>query len=234
MSLINKKLYNYRISQIINSFLKVGYINFGDSLIDSRLEHNIGIPQGALLSPFFCNILFHELDLFVKSLYNRISNNRKEVFIIEKSKNQVHYLTTTWANISNLIKNKNFNININKLLEPIRFQGRTLKKSYYSIINNQQYKLMYIRYADDFLCGFIGPKSEAINILIYISHYVELALGMKLNIEKTNVRHHEKGVYFLGYKIWKNYGLNIKYEQKKNLARLNFSIPLEKLFHCFS
>lgn len=57
-----------------------------------------------------------------------------------------------------------------------------------------------MRYADDFLLGLIGPKKEAIEILIYISEFAAVYLGMTLNTDKTGVRHHEKGVYFLGYK----------------------------------
>jgi hypothetical protein len=33
---------------------------------------------------------------------------------------------------------------------------------------------------------------------------------MSLNIEKTGVKHHEKGTYFLGYKIYGRYGLRDK------------------------
>ena len=67
---------------------------------------------------------------------------------------------------------------------------------------------------------------------------MELLLGIRLNNKKTRVRHHEKGVYFLGYKIWKKYGRmgNKKAEGFLNdrkcnrFAGLNFSVPLEKLF----
>lgn len=58
-----------------------------------------------------------------------------------------------------------------------------------------------MRYADDFLLGFVGPKKEAVEILINISWFVDVHLGMALNTDKTGVCHHEKGVYFLGYKI---------------------------------
>jgi hypothetical protein len=62
-------------------------------------------------------------------------------------------------------------------------------------------KLHYIRYADDFLLGFIGPKKESNLILIKIAHNLDLLAGLNLNIEKSNVVHHKKGVLFLGYKI---------------------------------
>jgi hypothetical protein len=58
-----------------------------------------------------------------------------------------------------------------------------------------------VRYADNFLLGFIGLKEEAIEILVHISGFADKYLGMRLNTDKTGIRHHEKGVYFLGYKI---------------------------------
>lgn len=98
-----------------------------------------------------------------------------------------------------------------------------------------------MRYADDFLLGFIGSKKEAVEILIHLSWFADRYLGMTLNKDKTGVRHHEKGVYFLGYKIWKKYSLNIKRgtsslecNRRNESARLNFSVPLEKLFLRYS
>ena len=62
-------------------------------------------------------------------------------------------------------------------------------------------------------------------------------LTLTPTIKKSGVNHHEKGVLFLGYKIWKKYGLNIKFGidsagtyQRIEGSRLNFSIPLERLF----
>ena len=102
-------------------------------------------------------------------------------------------------------------------------------------------RLTYIRYADDFLLGYIGSKSDAVKLLICISHFTDLYLGMKLHSEKSGVKHHEKGVLFLGYKIWKKYGLNVKFgidsvgaTRRIEGSRLNFSVPLDKLFSRFT
>lgn len=70
-------------------------------------------------------------------------------------------------------------------------------------------KVQYIRYADDFIIGTISDKQFAYKTLSWIS-LISDSLGMKLNIEKTNVKHHEKGTLFLGFHIFGNYGLNIK------------------------
>lgn len=64
---------------------------------------------------------------------------------------------------------------------------------------------------------------------------------MEFNILKTGVIHHEKGVQFLGYKIFQKYGLKQKlttnkkgFKKRTESNRLNFGIPLKKLFERFA
>jgi hypothetical protein len=89
--------------------------------------------------------------------------------------------------------------------------------------------------------GFIGPRSEAISILIEISNFASVHCSLEFNIHKSGVVHHEKGVEFLGYKIWKKYGLKQKlltnkkgFKKREESNKLNFSVPLEKLFRRFA
>jgi len=90
---------------------------------------------------------------------------------------------------------------ISKALSQVRSQDTALKGIRRLEIDLNWRKLKYVRYADDILLGFIGPRSEAISILIKISNFASLFCSMNFSIEKTNVVHHEKGVVFLGYKI---------------------------------
>jgi retron-type reverse transcriptase len=65
--------------------MKVGYIHFGN-LSDSKLELKIGTPQGSVISPLLCNILLHELDLFMSFYIRKYSN-----FNSKKRKVSVEY-----------------------------------------------------------------------------------------------------------------------------------------------
>jgi len=67
LGLLSKRIKSHRTLRLIDKFLKVGYIHF-DKLIDTTLNNDLGTPQGSLLSPLFCNIMLHELDLFSISL----------------------------------------------------------------------------------------------------------------------------------------------------------------------
>jgi len=63
-------------------------------------------------------------------------------------------------------------------------------------------RLRYIRYADDFLLGFTGPKKEAEEIRHQLSEYLRNTLKLTLSVEKTFITHaHDEKAHFLGYEI---------------------------------
>src|SRR5207248_4528757 len=50
-------------------------------------------------------------------------------------------------------------------------------------------RLKYVRYADDFLLGFIGPKSEAEEIKRALREFLQEQLKLELSEEKTLITH---------------------------------------------
>jgi hypothetical protein len=63
-------------------------------------------------------------------------------------------------------------------------------------------RLWYVRYADDFLLGFAGPKSEAQDIKRQLSQYLHAELGLELSDEKTLITHaQDEAARFLGYEV---------------------------------
>ena len=63
-------------------------------------------------------------------------------------------------------------------------------------------RLRYLRYADDFLLGFIGPMAEAKEIKDRITTFLGTALKLTLSAEKTLITHANTGrARFLGYAI---------------------------------
>ena len=69
--------------------------------------------------------------------------------------------------------------------------------------NDEHYrKLRYCRYADDFLLGFAGPKTEAEAIKARIATFLGTELKLTLSAEKTLITHASTGkARFLGYEI---------------------------------
>src|SRR5207237_4768591 len=63
-------------------------------------------------------------------------------------------------------------------------------------------RLSYVRYADDFLLGFIGPMVEAKEIKARIATFLGTELKLTLSAEKTLITHATTGrARFLGYEI---------------------------------
>jgi hypothetical protein len=63
-------------------------------------------------------------------------------------------------------------------------------------------RLWYVRYADDFLLGFSGPREEAEQIKIQLEEFLHDQLKLKLSQEKTLITHaRTEAARFLGYEI---------------------------------
>ena len=63
-------------------------------------------------------------------------------------------------------------------------------------------RLRYIRYADDFLLGFTGPKSEADKVKRQIGDFLRHTLKPELSDEKTLITHgRTEAARFLGYEV---------------------------------
>jgi hypothetical protein len=63
-------------------------------------------------------------------------------------------------------------------------------------------RLLYVRYADDHLLGFIGPKAEAEEIKEKLAEFLRETLALELNQDKTLItRARTRAARFLGYEI---------------------------------
>jgi hypothetical protein len=63
-------------------------------------------------------------------------------------------------------------------------------------------RLWYVRYCDDFLLGFAGPKGEAEAIKHQLAMFLQTELGLQLSEEKTLITHaRDEKAHFLGYDI---------------------------------
>ena len=63
-------------------------------------------------------------------------------------------------------------------------------------------RLRYVRYADDHLLGFTGPKAEAEQIKARLARFLRETLGLELNAAKTLISHaRTQPARFLGYDI---------------------------------
>ena len=81
--------------------------------------------------------------------------------------------------------------------------ARQMRKLPYGDPTDPGYRrLRYLRYADDHILGFIGPKAEAEQIKAKLATFLRETLALELNQSKTLITHaRTRAARFLGYEI---------------------------------
>ena len=97
-------------------------------------------------------------------------------------------------------------------------------------------RLRYVRYADDFVLGFIGPKAEAKQIKESLETFLHDSLKQELSREKTLITHAtSQAARFLGYELV-NQQANDQYDhrgQRKVNGRIGLRVPANVIEqHC--
>jgi hypothetical protein len=85
--------------------------------------------------------------------------------------------------------------------------------------------IKYIRYADDFLVGVLGPRRLANEVKEKIQKHLREELSIELNMEKTKITHVSKGIPFLGY-VFKRRSLYIKQRYAGKIVNRHMTVPL--------
>ena len=181
--ILSEKIHDNRFLGLINKMLSAGYLE--DWTWNATLS---GAPQGGGASPVLSNIYLHKLDEFVETclipghtLGDRRGHDRGYHRIVaRRSKARARGDLAT--------------------AEQLRKQLRTMPRS---DPNDPGYRrLRYIRYADDHLLGFTGPRAEAEQIKQKLATFLRETLHLELSPDKTLVTHARTGAArFLGYEI---------------------------------
>lgn len=235
---LNCVLDDYWTSRLLSKIFKAGYICFSN-MEDSSLSNKMGTPQGSILSPLICNILLNQFDNYMEKLMLKTFVPRSKALSDEYNETR-RTGGTPWESISKEIySHTGGHVSAAKIrgaLRGIRKLDAAMRGVKYYAPDLLLRKLLYARYADDFVVGYIGSKAEANSLLCYMASLVGCLFKMELNPEKSGVKHVNKGVLFLGYHIWWKHGLNTKWdgEQRQGGTYLFFSVPLKKLFERFT
>jgi group II intron reverse transcriptase/maturase len=183
LATLAEKIHDGRFLQLIDRMLKAGYLE------DWQWRDTLsGCPQGGIASPVMSNIYLDRLDRFVEQQlipdYERGSRRRSN---------------PVYENVSGRIRTAKQHGN-RVAVHALTQERRTL--SSYDPDDPDYRRLRYVRYCDDFLLGFAGPKCEAEEIKARIRAFLRNELKLELSEPKTLITHAtSQAAHFLGYEI---------------------------------
>ena len=190
IEVLNAKIKDARLMQLIWKFLKAGYLeNWNYNATYS------GTPQGGIVSPLLANIYLNELDKFVEKLKTDFDKpTRRNLYTPEYNsiRKRVDYIRLKLKTEKNADKIQSL---VTELKEARAKMLKTPSKSQTDKI------IKYVRYADDFIIGVKGSKEECECIKSELTKFIGVILKMELSQEKTLVTHSSEYARFLGYDI---------------------------------
>jgi group II intron reverse transcriptase/maturase len=183
IEILSKQIHDTRFIKLIQELLEAGYME--EWTFNQTLS---GVPQGGVVSPLLANILLHELDQFVEN-----------VLVPRYSRGTGRMINPEYHSLMTLSRYYRKRGNIKKA-EELRDQAQRLPSKKTDDPNYR--RLNYVRYADDFLLGFIGPRSEAEEIKQQLREFLREQLKLELSDEKTLLTHaRSEAARFLGYEV---------------------------------
>jgi group II intron reverse transcriptase/maturase len=198
MEILAEDIKDDRFLKLIKNLLKAGYMKNW-----TTYDTHSGTPQGGVISPLLANIYLHKFDKWVeKELLPRYTRSHKERGLRRANKIYRHYERKAYTARKN-----------GDAENSIRWRKEMKKHPSVDMYDPEYRKLEYIRYADDFILGFAGPKSEALEIKESIRTFLRDELELELSQEKTLITHAEtEKAKFLGYdlKMMRSKGNNRK------------------------
>ncbi len=183
LRILAEKICDQRFLRLIRHMLKAGYLEdwqYRDTLS--------GVPQGGVVSPILSNNYLHKLDEFVeREIIPRYTRGTGRAWNPAYRETEARR-KRAWRHGD-------------------RAQARELRRQLRALPSTDPMdpgyrRLRYIRYADDVLLGFTGPKAEAEEIKAELAIFLRETLALELNQDKTLITHaRTQRARFLGYQI---------------------------------
>lgn len=186
-----------------SKFLKLLKLGFKCGLLDQgkKTDTLTGVPQGGLASPILFNIYMHEFDMFIRhELTQEIENLNKQQGRNEKKARNKDYDLISGRTQSKRrtylrLKGKKKFIELGpeektKLLE-VRKELQDLIKTRSMLpsirADHRKYRIVYIRYADDFIILTNGKKDFGYWIKDKLQVWLTKNLKLELSPSKTKI-----------------------------------------------
>jgi group II intron reverse transcriptase/maturase len=183
LSALAENINDGRFLRLIRQMLKAGYLE--DWEWNATLS---GVPQGGIVSPVLSNIYLDRMDRFAGT-----------VLMPEYTRGKARAKNPGYRRAESALRRARRNGD--------RAAQRELLRQLHSTPSMDPRdpgyrRLCYIRYADDALFGFTGPKAEAGEIKTRLARFLHDDLKLELSQEKTLITHaRTQAARFLGYEI---------------------------------
>jgi group II intron reverse transcriptase/maturase len=183
IKILAEKIHDGRFLRLIGHMLKAGYLE------DWRWHATLsGSPQGGIASPVLSNIYLDRLDQYVEQrLLPEYNLGRR------RRPNPAYQATENAIARARRHKDRP---------EARRLVLRRRQLPSQDPADPAYRRLRYVRYADDWLLGFAGPRREAEEIKSKIAAFLHQELKLELSQSKTLITHAtSQAARFLGYEI---------------------------------
>lgn len=188
IEILQRKIKDSKLINIIHSFLKAGYIE------DFRYNKTYsGTPQGGILSPILANIYLNELDNKIMEIKHNFDKQATRCMNPEydKIRGKRYCLKQKLKNATEeekavLISKTN---DYSKELLKIPCKSQTDKN------------IAFVGYDNDFLIVVRGDNEDRIRIKKQLKEFLNDELKLTLSEEKTLITHSSERVRFLGHDI---------------------------------
>ncbi len=203
-SILAEDIRDNRFLRLIENLLKAGYLE------DWKYGHTFsGTPQGGVASPILSNIYLDRLDQFVE-----------QVLLPEYNRGAARKPNKAYRRLRQGVEK-----NRHSHPEEAARLRKQMQRTPSVVLDDPDFRrLRYVRYADDFLLGFIGPREEAEVIKRRIGEFLHDQLGLELSGTKTLITHaRTEHARFLGYDI----GTLQQDERRGRHGRFNGKVALK-------
>lgn len=197
VNILRRRIHDEYFIALIWKFLKAGYME------DWKYNNTYsGTPQGSIISPILSNIYLNEFDKFMEKYMENFNKGkiREKYTPYWQLHEKIRWLKDgkikpeNWAQMDETEKSE--------YLKTIRvMSNKRFKMPSKNPMDCNYKRLQYVRYADDWLCGVIGSKEDAIRIKSDIKDFMMSELKLELSVEKTLITNAKDKARFLGFDI---------------------------------
>jgi len=192
IGMLREHIKDERFLRLISKFLKAGYME----------KHTFrptysGTPQGGIISPLLANIYLDKLDKYMGEYGDGFQTGKRRV--VNPAYNRLSMERIHLAKRLKEQQDPQLRQTLQQRIKAIEAEKLTLP--YTDSMDNGYKRMKYVRYADDFLIGVIGSKSDSLQIKEDIASFLTEKLKLTLSPAKTLITHATKPAKFLGYHV---------------------------------